>query len=149
MAHISRPLPRDLHDEQVLAALDLALADDPDPAYLVETLPSALRRVTGHTYEVLDRSTRDVTGTFARSMVMIRDGSVGLWPGYEARAYPLLARDARQDETRAAIADAEGAPAPSPKAGWEPPAPAPRGGSPSDAAAAGAAGSSDGSGEEG
>jgi len=127
MAYISRPLPRGLTDEQVLAALDIALGRDPDPAYLVEALPQALREVTGHTYEVLDRSTGDVTGTYTRTMVMIRDGSVGLWPGYAARAYPLLARDARHEETRAAIAEAEGAVAPQRKAGWEPPPPpAPR-----------------------
>lgn len=123
MAYISRPLPRDLHDEDVLAALDVALARDPDPAYLVETLPAALREVTGVDYEVLDRSTRDVTATFVKSMVMIRRGGVGLWPGYAARAYPMLARDADHEETRAAIAAAEGAEVPQPKAGWEPPTP--------------------------
>src|SRR5207253_2411328 len=42
MAHISRPLPRNLLDEQVLQALDIALAENPDPAYLVETLRPAL-----------------------------------------------------------------------------------------------------------
>jgi hypothetical protein len=121
MAHISRPLPKGLHDEEVLAALDVALARDPDPAYLVETLPAALREVTGLDYEVLDRSTRDVTGTFVKSMVMIRRGGVGLWPGYAARAYPMLARDVDHEETRAAIAAAEGAEMPQRKAGWEPP----------------------------
>jgi hypothetical protein len=126
MAHISRPLPRGLQDEQVLAALEVALGRDPDPAYLVETLPDALHEVTGRTYEVLDRSTRDVTGTYAKTMVMIREGSVGLWPGYAARAYPLLARDARHEETRAAIAEADGAATPGRKAGWEPPPPASR-----------------------
>jgi hypothetical protein len=126
MAHISRPLPRGLPDEQVLAAIDLALGRDPDPAYLVETLPDALREITGRSYEVLDRSTRDVTGTYTKTMVMIRDGSVGLWPGYAARAYPLLARDAHHEETRAAIAEAEGASPSQRKAGWEPPPPAPR-----------------------
>ncbi len=123
MTYVSRPLPRDLHDEQVLAALDIALAADPDPAYLVETLPPALREATGRDYEILDRSVGDVTGAFTRTMVMIRDGSVGLWPGYAARSYPLLARDARRNETRAAIAEAEEAAAPDRKAGWEPPAP--------------------------
>jgi hypothetical protein len=123
MTHISRPLPRGLLDEQVLAALEIALDRDPDPAYLVETLPAALREVTGHEYEVLDRSTRDVTSTYTKTMVMIRDGGVGIWPGQAARAYPLLARDARRDETRAAIAEADGADAPSRKAGWEPPPP--------------------------
>ncbi len=124
MALISRPLPRGLLDEQALAAIDIALRRNPDPAYLVETLPDALREVTGHTYEVLDRSTRDVTSTYTRTMVMIRDGSVGLWPGHAARAYPLLAQDARHEETRAAIMEAEGADAPARKAGWEPPPPA-------------------------
>lgn len=125
MTFISRPLPRGLLDEQVVAALDLALAADPDPAYLVETLPAALRQVTGTDYEVLDRSTRDVTGAFVKSMVMIRQGGVGLWPGYQARAYPLLARDARVEETRAAIAAAEGVPSTA-KEGWAPPAPVQR-----------------------
>jgi len=123
MVHISRPMPRDLHDEQVLEALDLALATDPDPAYLVETLPAALEQVTGRRYEVLDRSSRDVTGAYVKTMVMIRDGSVGLWPGYAARAYPLLARDVRREETVAAIAAADDTPAPEPKAGWQPPPP--------------------------
>src|ERR671919_2585735 len=72
MAYISRPLPRDLPDEQVLAALELAFQADPDPASLVETLPPALHQVTGRTsLEVLDRSVRDVTGAFAKTMVMI------------------------------------------------------------------------------
>lgn len=123
MAPISRPLPRGLTDEQVLAALDIARDRNADPAYLVETLPDALREVTGRSYEVLDRSTRDVTGTYAKTMVMIRDGSVGLWPGLQARAYPLLARDAHHEETRAAIAGEDGTAAPGPKAGWEPPPP--------------------------
>jgi hypothetical protein len=121
MGHISRPLPRGLLDEQVLAALEIALGRDPDPAYLVETLPAALREVTGREYEVLDRSTRDVTSTYTKTMVMIREGSVGIWPGQAARAYPLLARDARHEETRAAIVEAEGAEVPARKAGWEPP----------------------------
>jgi len=123
MAYISRPLPRDLHDERVLEALAIALRENSDPEYLVETLPAALTSVTGHEYQVLDRSTRDVTGSFVKTMVMIRDGEVGLWPGYKARAYPLLAQSKRSDEARAAIAEAEGgAPAPR-KAGWEPPPP--------------------------
>ena len=29
MAYISRPMPRDLRDEDVIAALDIALAEDP------------------------------------------------------------------------------------------------------------------------
>ena len=122
MAHISRPLPRNLLDEQVLEALDIALSENPDPAYLVETLQPALREVTGHDYEVLDRTAADVTGSFVKSSVMIRDGAVGLWPGYAARAYPLLARDARTEEARAAIAaGAPGGDASVPKPGWAPP----------------------------
>ncbi len=122
MAHISRPLPRNLLDEQVLEALDIALAENPDPAYLVETLRPALRKVTGHDYEVLDRTAADVTGSFVKTSVMIRDGAVGLWPGYAARAYPLLARDARTEEARAAIAAAApGGDSSARKPGWEPP----------------------------
>ena len=98
MAYISRPLPRDLPDEQVLAALELAFQADPDPAYLVETLPPALHQVTGRTsLEVLDRSVRDVTGAFAKTMVMIRDGDVGTWPGYAAMSYPLLAPSSKAE----------------------------------------------------
>ncbi|TME33554.1 MAG: hypothetical protein E6I62_04065 [Chloroflexi bacterium] len=124
MAHISRPLPRNLLDEQVLEAIDLALAENPEPAYLVETLPAALRKVTGHDYEVLDRTTSDVTGSFVKASVMIRDGAVGLWPGYAARAYPLLARDARTEQARAAIAaGAPGGEGEARKPGWEPPPP--------------------------
>jgi len=129
MALISRPVPRNLLDEQVLAALEIALTANPNPDDLVETLPSALRQVTGHDYQVLDRAASDVTGSFRRSQVMIRDGSVGLWPGYEARAYPLLAPSPHTERTRAAIAAADGSPAdaPSPtnpvgKPGWAPPA---------------------------
>ena len=60
----------------MIAALELALAVDPNPAYLVETLPPALRQVTGRErLEVLDRSVRDVTGAFAKTLVMIRDGT--------------------------------------------------------------------------
>jgi hypothetical protein len=128
MALISRPLPRELLDEQVLAALEIALSANPNPDDLVETLPSALREVTGHDYQVLDRAASDVTGAFRRTQVMIRDGAVGLWPGYAARAYPLLAPSAHTERTRAAIAAAEGASAeaPSPtspvgKPGWAPP----------------------------
>jgi hypothetical protein len=130
MAFISRPLPRYLTDEEVLAALDLALERDPDPRYLVESLRPALQEVTGHDYEVLDRSVRDVTGAFSKPMVMIRDGSVGLWPGYAARAYPLLADQQRAEDARQAIAAAAGEEdrEPSPtspvgKPGWAPPAP--------------------------
>jgi hypothetical protein len=124
MAYISRPLPRDLPDEQVLAALELALSADPDPAYLPDTLPAALKQVTGRDLQVLDRSVRDVTGAYTKTMVMIRDGDVGAWPGYAAMSYPLLAPD-RAEETRAAIAgDAPGADAPAgPKPGWAPPPP--------------------------
>jgi hypothetical protein len=130
MALISRPLPRHLPDEQVLAALDLALGRDPNPDSLVETLPAALREVTGHDYRVLDRTAADVTGAFRRTQVMIRDGDVGLWPGYRARAYPLLAPSPRTERTRAAIVAADGSPAEGPsatnpvgKAGWAPPPP--------------------------
>ena len=130
MAYISRPMPRNLTDEQVLAALEIALADAPNPDDLVETLPPALRQVTGHQYEVLDRSAGDVTGRFRRSQVMIRDGSVGLWPGYQARAYPLLAPSRKAERTRAAIVAADGSPADAPgptnpvgKPGWAPPGP--------------------------
>lgn len=128
MALISRPLPRNLPDEQVLAALEIALSADPNPDDLVETLPAALREVTGHDYQVLDRAASDVTGRFRRSQVMIRDGAVGLWPGYAARAYPLLAPAPHAERTRAAIVAADGSPAdaPSPtnpvgKPGWAPP----------------------------
>ena len=129
MAYISRPLPRDLPDEQVIAALELALAVDPNPAYLVETLPPALRQVTGRErLEVLDRSVRDVTGAFAKTLVMIRDGDVGKWPGYAAMSYPLIAPSAKAEETRAAIVEADAPPGsdkPStgPKPGWAPPPP--------------------------
>ena len=130
MSYISRPLPRDLRDEDVLAALEVALAADPNPDDLVETLPPALRQVTGHDYQVLDRSAGDVTGTFRRSQVMIRDGAVGLWPGYEARAYPLLAPSKMAERTRAAIIAADGAAPDAPSAtspvgkpGWAPPPP--------------------------
>jgi hypothetical protein len=136
MAYISRPLPAGLTDEEVLAALDLAFEDDPDPQYLAETLRPALRQVTGRDYQVLDRSVQDVTRAFTKIMVMIRSGPVGLWPGYEARAYPLLAPSPKAEETRRAIAAAEGggegdAGEPSPtnpagKAGWAPPPPLPK-----------------------
>jgi hypothetical protein len=127
MSYISRPMPRDLPDEQVLEALDIALATDPDPAYLPETLPAALRQVTGRDFQVMDRSVRDVTGAFTKSQVMIRDGDVGRWPGYDAMSYPLLAPSAKAEETRAAIAAADApddgnAPA-GPKPGWAPPPP--------------------------
>ena len=128
MALISRPLPRNLLDEQVLSALELALTADPNPDALVETLPAALRQVTGHDYQVLDRTAADVTGAFRRTQVMIRDGEVGLWPGYRARAYPLLAPSPHTQRTRAAILEADGATPeePSPtnpvgKPGWAPP----------------------------
>src|SRR2546422_8134300 len=114
MAFISRPLPRDLPDEQVLAALEIALTNNPNPDDLVESLPNALRQVTGHLYEVLDRSASDVTGQFRRTQVMIRDGAVGLWPGYAARAYPLLAPSPQVERARAAIVAAGGAPAAAP-----------------------------------
>ena len=122
MTYISRPLPRGLPDEQVVAALEIALRENPDPGYLVETLRPALLTVTGRTYQVLDRSVRDVTGTYSKPMVMIRDGEVGLWPGYQARAYPLRARPEGTEEARSAIAGEDGRPARKP--GWEPPPPA-------------------------
>jgi hypothetical protein len=127
MTHISRPLPRDLPDEQVVEALEIALAVDPDPAYLVETLPPALRQVTGRELQVMDRTVRDVTGAYTKTQVMIRDGDVGSWPGYAAMSYPLLAPSAKVEETRAAIAAAgtgdDGAEAAGPKPGWAPPPP--------------------------
>ncbi|MFN2484125.1 MAG: hypothetical protein ABR509_04210 [Candidatus Limnocylindria bacterium] len=101
MAYISRPLPRDLPDEDVVAALDIALRENPDPAYLVETLPGALREVTGRTdLQVLDRSSGDVTGRFIKRQVMIRQGDVGRWRGYEAHAYPLIAPPQPREESR-------------------------------------------------
>ena len=128
MALISRPLPRNLRDEEVLAALEIALTVNPNPDDLVESLPGALRTVTGHDYQVLDRAASDVTGSFRRSQVMIRDGAVGLWPGYAARAYPMLAPSKHAERTRAAILAADGSPAdgPSPtnpvgKPEWAPP----------------------------
>jgi hypothetical protein len=130
MAFISRPLPRDLPDEQVVEALEIALAQNPNPAYLVETLAPALRQVTGRDLQVLDRSVRDVTGAFTKTMVMIRDGDVGRWPGYDAMSYPLIARGEKAEETRAAISAAD---APEgeessvgPKPGWSPPPPVER-----------------------
>jgi hypothetical protein len=118
MQYISRPLPRDLPDAQVVEALDRALAVNPDPYYLVETLPAALREVTGRDFEVLDRSVQDVTGTHLRRAVMIRDGDVGHWPGYDAMRYSLLA-----SPKEAAAARAELSEPPSRMAGWAPPAP--------------------------
>jgi hypothetical protein len=127
LAFISRPLPRGMPDEQVIEALELAFEADPNPAYLVETLPAALKKVTGREYQVLDRSVRDVTGAFTRTQVMIRDGDVGRWPGYDAMSYSLLAPSPKAEETRAAIAaaespDGDAAPA-GPKPGWAPPPP--------------------------
>jgi hypothetical protein len=126
--YISRPLPRYLADEDVVAALDIALASNPDPRYLVETLPSALQQVTGRRYNVLDRSVRDVTNSYAKAMVMIRDGDIGLWPGFAARSYPLIRPDERVAETAAASEAEEGEAAPKRKVGWEPPAPVQRAG---------------------
>jgi hypothetical protein len=128
MAFISRPLPRDLPDEQVVAALEIAFAVDPDPAYLPETLPAALKQVTGRDLQVMDRSARDVTGAFIKTQVMIRDGDVGRWAGYDAMPYPLLAPSAKAEQTRAAIAAADGTATDrgvpeGPKPGWTPPAP--------------------------
>ena len=129
MTYISRPLPRGLTDEQVVEALEQALADHANPAYLVETLPAALRRVTERDYQVLDRSVRDVTGAFRKVQVMIRDGDVGSWPGYDAMSYPLLAPSDRVESVRAAIVAADstdGEARPARKPGWEPPPPPPR-----------------------
>ena len=128
MAYVSRPMPRDLPDEQVVEALELALAENPNPAYLPETLPPALRQVTGRSFQVLDRSVRDVTGAFVRIQVMVRDGDVGRWPGYDAMSYPLLAPSDKAEATRAAIVAADRAgeevEAPTgPKPGWAPPPP--------------------------
>jgi hypothetical protein len=128
MTYISRPLPRDLPDEEVVAALEIALGVDPNPAYLVETLPAALKQVTGRDLQVMDRSVRDVTGAFSKVQIMIRDGEVGSWPGYAATSYPLIAPSAKAEETRAAIiaADApegQAAPPSGPKPGWAPPPP--------------------------
>jgi hypothetical protein len=127
MGYISRPMPRDLLDEDVVAALEIALAADPNPAALVETLPPALKQVTGRDLQVLDRSVRDVTGAFRKVQVMIREGDVGIWPGHAARAYPFIAPSDRVQETLAAIvaADApDGDAAPTgPKPGWAPPPP--------------------------
>ncbi len=128
MTYISRPMPRDLPDEQVLEALELAFETDPNPAYLVETLPPALKQVTGRDLQVLDRSVRDVTGAFNRVQVMIRDGDVGHWPGYDTMAYPLLTPSDRAEEVRAAIIAADAAsdeeqPPAGPKPGWAPPPP--------------------------
>lgn len=128
MAYISRPLPRDLPDEQVVAALELALEENSNPEYLVETLPGALQQVTGRDLQVLDRSVRDVTGRYAKSMVMIRDGDVGHWRGYDVLSYPLLAGSAKAEETQAALAEADAPAEPSPtspvgKPGWAPPPP--------------------------
>jgi hypothetical protein len=127
MGYISRPMPRDLPDEQVIAALEIALNGNPNPDDLVETLPPALRQVTGRDFSVLDRSTGDVTGAFRKSQVMIRDGDVGLWPGYAARVYPLLAPHKASEKARAAIIAAEtSAPEaasptnPAGKPGWAP-----------------------------
>jgi hypothetical protein len=128
MAYISRPMPRDLLDEDVVAALDLAFEENPNPAYLVETLPGALRQVTGRNLQVLDRSVRDVTGAFTKTFIMIRDGDVGRWPGYDAMSYPLLAPSDRVEQTRRAIVAADvpagegDADQPAgPKPGWGPP----------------------------
>ena len=127
LGYISRPMPRDLPDEQVIEALEKAFAVDPNPAYLVETLPPALKEVTGRDLQVLDRSVRDVTGAFTKTMVMIRDGDVGSWPGYAAMSYPLIAPSERAEAARRAIVAADAAPGEEkpagPKPGWSPPPP--------------------------
>ena len=129
MSYISRPMPRDLHDEEVLAAIEVAFERDPNPARLVETLPAALKEVTGRDLQVMDRSVRDVTGAFNKVQVMIRDGDVGLWPGLEALSYPLLTPSDKAKETLEAIVAADAASAgeeperTGPKPGWAPPPP--------------------------
>ncbi len=123
MAYISRPLPRGLLDEEVVAALNRALEVAPRPSSLVETLPAALRQVTGRDYQGLDRSARDVTGAFVKDAVMIRDGEVGLWPGYKARAYPLLKPAERGSRARAAATEPPSPTSPVGKPGWAPPPP--------------------------
>lgn len=122
MAYISRPMPRDLRDEDVVAALELAFAANPDPTYLVETLPGALREVTGRDLQVLDRSARDVTGRFVKRQVMIRQGDVGRWRGYEENAYPLIAPSKPGKRDRRARREDDGD-RPQPMPGWEPPPP--------------------------
>ena len=82
--------------------------------------------------QVLDRSVRDVTGAFYKVQVMIRDGDVGRWPGYDAMSYPLLAPSEQAEAARAAIiaadaATSDSAPPAGPKPGWEPPPPPDRG----------------------
>ena len=131
MTYISRPMPRDLPDEQVIQALEMALSADPNPAHLVETLPAALKQVSGRDLQVLDRSVRDVTGAFTKVQVMIRDGDVGKWPGYDAMSYPLLTPSEDAEAARAAIiaadtASSDQAPPSGPKPGWEPPPPSER-----------------------
>jgi hypothetical protein len=132
MAYISRPMPRDLLDEEVIEAVEIALAADANPAHLVETLPPALKRVTDRDLRVLDRSVRDVTGAFSKVQVMIRDGDVGNWPGYDAMAYPLLRPSDEAEAARDAIiaadaASSDQAPPSGPEPGWTPPPPPDRG----------------------
>lgn len=126
MAYVSRPMPRDLLDEQVIQALEIALAADPNPAHLVESMPPALKQVTDRDLRVLDRSVRDVTGAFTKVQIMIRDGDVGNWPGYDAMSYPLLRPSEDAEAARAAIiaadtASSDQAPPSGRKPGWEPP----------------------------
>jgi hypothetical protein len=69
-----------------------------------------------------------VTGAFMKVQVMIRDGDVGRWPGYDAMSYPLITPSEEAEAARAAIIAADVASsddvAPSgPKPGWEPPPP--------------------------
>ena len=131
LSYISRPMPRDLLDEDVIRAVEIALGADPNPAHLVETLPPALKQVTDRDLRVLDRSVRDVTGAFMKVQVMIRDGDVGKWPGYDALSYPLLRPSEEAEAARAAIiaadtASSDQAPPSGPKPGWDPPPPAVR-----------------------
>ena len=131
LSYISRPMPRDLLDEDVIRAVEIALGADPNPAHLVETLPPALKQVTDRDLRVLDRSVRDVTGAFTKVQVMIRDGDVGNWPGYDAMSYPLLRPSEEAEAARAAIIAAntgssdQAAPS-GPKPGWDPPPPVDR-----------------------
>ena len=92
MEFISRPLPKGLRDEDVVSALEKALGANPNPAYLVETLPEALHQVTGVDYQVLDRSTWDVTGAFGKA-------TNAIFPNFDPfRSAALTSCDARDAE---------------------------------------------------
>ena len=122
MAYISRPLPGDLPDEEVVEALEIGLRENPDPTYLVETLPPALKQVTGRDLQVLDCSARDVTGRFVKRQVMIRQGDVGRWRGYQQNPYPLIAPPSRGRRPARGTDGGEGD-RPEPMPGWAPPPP--------------------------